>query len=242
MAGHHRSARAQARIAVLSVASDAALGGVAAAWWLGLHPAEPRKHLVLTGARGAHARSSATAVVRHRRLADVDVTTHADLRVTATALTVLDAATELGIAVLDSTLLAGTVKLTDLQAAHSRYPRRHGSPAIAQYLRLLDDGARSEAERIVATLFHRSGLKGWTPNLPAEGYFIDVAFTHGKLAVEIDGFAHHRDVPTFQRDRTTRNALTAAGWTVLNFTWADVVERGHHVVTAVHNALSRSLA
>lgn len=86
---------------------DAALGGVAAAWWLGLHPKEPRKHLVFTGSHGAHSRSSATAVVRHRRLTDADVTTHADLRVTAAALTVLDASAELGIAVLDSALLSG---------------------------------------------------------------------------------------------------------------------------------------
>ena len=242
VAGHHRSARAQARIAVLSVGADAALGGLAAAWWLGLHPTEPRKHLVFTASRGAHGRSSATAVIRHRHLDEVDVTTHADLRVTATALTVLDAAAELGIAVLDSALLSGTVKLADLEAAHSRYPRRHGSPTITRYLRLLGDGARSEAERIVATLFHESGTVGWTPNMPAEGYVIDVAFTRENLAVEIDGFAHHRDVTTFQRDRTKRNALIAAGWTVLNFTWADIVERGDQVVTTVHDALSLSVA
>lgn len=221
---------------------DAALGGVAAAWWLGLHPKEPRKHLVFTGSHGAHSRSSATAVVRHRRLTDADVTTHADLRVTAAALTVLDASAELGIAVLDSALLSGSVKLADLQAAHLRYPGRHGSPAITQYLRLLGDGARSEAERIVATLFRESGIVSWTPNVGAEGYVIDVAFTREKLAVEIDGFAYHRDVTTFQRDRTKRNALIAAGWTVLNFTWADIVERGDQVVTTVRNALSRSAA
>ena len=84
VAGHHRSARAQARIAVLSVSADAALGGVAAAWWLGLHPTEPRKHLVFTASRGVHGRSSATAVIRHRHLDDI--------------------------ALLDSALLSGTVK------------------------------------------------------------------------------------------------------------------------------------
>ncbi len=114
VAGHHRSARAQARTAVLSVSSNAALGGVAAAWWLGLHPKEPRKHLVFTGSHGAHTRSSATAVVRHRRLTDADVTTHADLRVTAAPLTALDASAELGITVPDSAVLSGTVKLADL--------------------------------------------------------------------------------------------------------------------------------
>ncbi|WP_425269102.1 hypothetical protein [Gordonia lacunae] len=101
------------------MSADAALGGVAAAWWLGLHPTEPRKHLLFTASRGVHGRSSATAVIRHRHLDDI--------------------------ALLDSALLSGTVKLGDLQAAHSRYPRQHGSPALTQYLRLLGDGARSEA-------------------------------------------------------------------------------------------------
>ncbi len=94
----------------------------------------------------------------------------------------------------------------------------------------------------MATLFRESGIVGWTPNVSAEGYVIDMAFTREKLAVEIDGFAYHRDVTTFQPDRTKRNALIAAGWTVLNFTWADIVERGDQVVTTVRNALSRSAA
>lgn len=88
----------------------------------------------------------------------------------------------------------------------------------------------------MATLLRKSGMSGWTPNSSAEGYVIDVAFTREKLAVEIDGFAHHRDVTTVQRDRTKRNALIHAGWTVLNFTWADIIERGDQVVSAVRHA------
>ncbi len=239
VAGHHRSARAQARIAVLSVGREAVLGGVAAAWWLGLHPKEPRKHLVFTASRGRHARSSATAVVRHRDLAEVDVTTHDGLRVTTAGLTVLDASADLGVTVIDAALLSGAVKRADLGDAHARYPKRHGAPAVAHYLELVDDGARSEAERVVVGLFREAGVDGWTANLAMCGYVIDFAFTAARLAVEIDGFGFHRDVETFQRDRTKRNSLVAAGWTVLNFTWADLIERPEQFVSAVTDALSR---
>jgi very-short-patch-repair endonuclease len=49
--------------------------------------------------------------------------------------------------------------------------------------------------------------------------------------VEIDGFGCHRDVKAFQHDRTRRNRLVAAGWTVLNYTWADLLERPHQVTS-----------
>lgn len=240
VSGHHRSARAQARIAVLSVGDDAALGGIAACWWLRLHPREPAEHLVLTRRRGRHARSSATALVRHRDLADEDVTVEDDLRVTRPALSVLDAAVDLGIGVLDSVLLSEDVTLADLRAAHGRYPKRAGSGAVSKYLDQLEDGTRSEAERLTAGLFRREGIDGWTANLPVCGYLLDFAFTQARLAVEIDGFAFHRDADTFQRDRTKRNALIADGWTVLNFTWADLTERPQQVVEAVRSALLRA--
>ncbi|WP_333716309.1 endonuclease domain-containing protein [Gordonia sp. (in: high G+C Gram-positive bacteria)] len=60
---------------------------------------------------------------------------------------------------------------------------------------------------------------------------IDFAFPTEKLAVEIDGFGCHRDVKAFQHDRTRRNRLVAAGWTVLNYTWADLLERPHQVTS-----------
>lgn len=45
------------------------------------------------------------------------------------------------------------------------------------------------------------------------------------MIVELDGYAHHRTRRAFQRDRDKANALTAAGYTVLRYTYADVVHR-----------------
>ncbi len=240
VSGHLRSARAQARIAVLSVGEDAVLGGVAACWWHRLHLKEPAKHHVFTGRHGRHARSSATAVVRHRDLADEDVTVVDDLRITTPALSVLDAAGVLGIGVLDSALLSKDLTLADLRSAHERYPNRRGAGPVSRYLDQLEDGTRSEAERRTALLFRDADIDGWTANVPVCGYLLDFVFLRSRLAVEIDGFAFHRDADTFQRDRTKRNALVADGWTVLNFTWADLTERPEHVVEAVRSALLRA--
>lgn len=238
--GHARAACAQARIAVLSVHADAVLGGAAAAWWLGLHDTEPRKHVVYTGTRGKARRSSATAVVRYRHLHDEDIAVHRGLRTTAPAMTVLDASLELGISVIDSALLTKRVTVDALLVAHARYPRRHGAPRVASYLRLLGEGARSEAERMTVRLFTAGGLTGWVANMPAHGYVIDFAFPDVTVAIEIDGFAFHRDTRTFQRDRVKRNLLTAKGWTVLNFTWADLVDRPTEVAANVRAALDRA--
>lgn len=242
VAGHPRTARAQTRIAVLSVHTSAVLGGTAAAWWLGLHNDEPRKHLIYTPTRGTARRSSATALVRYRPLHADDITIHHGLPTTAAALTVLDASLDIGIGILDSALLTTRVTLDALHAAHDRYPNRHGAPRVATYLRLLGDGARSEAERLTTELLTTAGITGWIANMPTLGHFIDFAFPGTKIAVEIDGFAFHRDAATFQRDRTKRNLLTANGWTVLNFTWTDLIERPTQVATHIHAALRRSAA
>lgn len=241
-AGHARSARAQARIAVLSVHRRAVLGGVAAAWWLGLHAQVPRKHLVFTSTHGRHRRSSATAVTRYRLLRENDIVIHEGLRTTGPDLTVLDAALELGMSVIDSALLSGRVTPESLAAAHARYPRRHGATRVTAYLRLIGDGARSEAERRTVTLFRSAGISGWIANLPACGYLIDFGFPDQMVAVEIDGLAYHRDAITFQRDRTKRNALVGAGWTVLNFTWADLIDRPDAVAAEVADALRSTAA
>lgn len=240
VSGHARSDRAQARIAVLSVHRQAVLGGAAAAWWLGLHATEPRKHVVFTSTHGRHHRSSATAVARYRPLQDKDIVVHDGLRTTGPDLTVLDAALDLGMSVIDSALLSRRVTPESLAAAHARYPRRRGAAQVAQYLRLVGDGARSEAERLTVKLFRSAYITGWVANLPSCGYVIDFAFPGHMVAVEIDGFGFHRDAATFQRDRTKRNALVAAGWTVLNFTWSDLIDRPTVVADRVAQALRSS--
>lgn len=68
---------------------------------------------------------------------------------------------------------------------------------------------------------------------------IDVAYPQRKLAIEVDGFAHHSSPDAFQRDRTRQNRLVALGWTVLRFTWDDVVNRPAMVARQISEAIDR---
>ena len=51
-----------------------------------------------------------------------------------------------------------------------------------------------------------------------------------RVAVEVDGWAWHSDVERFREDRRRQNALVLAGWTVLRFTWDDLMRRPETVV------------
>jgi len=71
---------------------------------------------------------------------------------------------------------------------------------------------------------------------------IDAAYPELKLAVEVDGFEHHSSPYAFQHDRTRQNRLVALGWTVLRFTWHDVVKHPAEVAKTVEKARARLAA
>jgi hypothetical protein len=47
----------------------------------------------------------------------------------------------------------------------------------------------------------------------------------------------HSGADRFRADRRRQNALVLAGWTVLRFTWDDLVHRPAHVLTEIREAL-----
>jgi very-short-patch-repair endonuclease len=87
-------------------------------------------------------------------------------------------------------------------------------------------------------MLRRNRISGWLPNydLWHDGELVavlDVALPERRIAVEIDGMAYHVDVDRFRRDRSRQNALVRLGWTVLRFTWADLIERPGYVITTI---------
>lgn len=68
---------------------------------------------------------------------------------------------------------------------------------------------------------------------------VDAAFPERRLAIEVDGYEHHSSPEAFQRDRTRQNRLVALGWTVLRFTWDDVVKRPEMVAQTIREAIDR---
>jgi len=67
---------------------------------------------------------------------------------------------------------------------------------------------------------------------------IDAGYPDIRLAIEVDGYASHSAPEAFQRDRRRQNDLVLLGWTVLRFTWADVVKSSDEVARAIDRAMS----
>jgi len=67
---------------------------------------------------------------------------------------------------------------------------------------------------------------------------LDMAWPSRMLAVEADGREHHDKLDALYRDRTRQNRVVLAGWTVLRFTWSDILNRPAWVVAQVRQALA----
>jgi very-short-patch-repair endonuclease len=120
------------------------------------------------------------------------------------------------------------------------HPARHGNRRLRALLALTGDGAAAESERRLHAILRRAGIHGWKPNCEvwADGTLIavvDLAIPARRIAIEVDGMAFHTDADRFQGDRTRQNSLIAAGWTILRFTWADIVERPDYVVGSIRS-------
>jgi very-short-patch-repair endonuclease len=68
---------------------------------------------------------------------------------------------------------------------------------------------------------------------------IDAAYPELQLAIEVDGYDSHSSPEAFQRDRTRQNYLVALGWTVLRFTWHDVVHDPGSVARTIRDTIQR---
>ena len=122
---------------------------------------------------------------------------------------------------------------------------RRGTPGVRQLRRLeaaTRSGALSEAERRLHRILHDARIEGWEADQPiVEGGKLiaraDVLFRAAGLIVEADGRAAHDD---FETDRERLNSLMLAGYTVLRFTWRQLVERPWLVREQIETALRRA--
>ncbi len=146
-----------------------------------------------------------------------------------------------------STGLFTVADIERLRAALGR-PGRNGTGVVRNILEarsLQSVPEESVLERRFLDLARRAGLPA--PAVQHEvwegGRFvarIDAAYPHQKVAIEVDGFGPHSTPEAFQRDRTRQNRLVALGWTVLRFTWDDVVRRPAEVAQTIAEALKRA--
>lgn len=237
---HPLTMRARVRLSAHRAGRAAIVSGHAAARWWGAIDTPPGQ-ITLTMPPG-YRRDVAGARIRYRAIPAVDTAVVAGLAVTSRPLSVLEAGVENGIGHVDAALLCGRVTEAELRAAYRRRRGCEDAVAMARLLAGVGEGARSAAERATVHLFRGAGITGWIANHPCLNYLIDFAFVDERVAIEIDGMAYHRTAKVFQRDRRRRNDLIAAGWTVLNFTWSDLVDRPAYVIDRVRRALAAAVA
>lgn len=170
--------------------------------------------------------------VRHR----------SELPVTSRRWTVLDLLATLPYSrasvLADRAVQRGWIAQRDCSDRLAALPKRPGNTQLRRLASMMGDGAAAESERVLHRLLRRGGVTGWRPNYEvwAGGELVgvlDVALPARRIAIEVDGMAHHVDVDRFRRDRARQNALVALGWTVLRFTWADLTERPGYVIATI---------
>ncbi|MBL8914588.1 MAG: DUF559 domain-containing protein [Archangium sp.] len=66
---------------------------------------------------------------------------------------------------------------------------------------------------------------------------VDLVFEQYAVVVEGDGYAHHSDPESFEKDRRRHSALQAKGYAVLQWTWHALDERPGEVLSDVKSVL-----
>ncbi len=247
----HRQLRPQAHTsaAVLAVGPGAVASHRDAAWLHGLRPGNHRRADVTTPRRGA---ASSDRIVVHRTtvLHADDVTEVDGIPVTTVARTLVDLAGIVPVDHLAKALSeAERTLLLDVHALETAMERtRHrAGPGHARLRTVLADHAahgvehdRSKLERLFAALVRDAGLPRPRLNHWIEEVEVDAVWPQERVAVELDSWQFHRHRRAFQRDREKANVLTAAGWTVLRFTYRDVTERPRDVAAQLAPLVARA--
>jgi hypothetical protein len=119
---------------------------------------------------------------------------------------------------------------------------RSGRPGPGRLLAVLDRrGTLPATESDLETRFLQC-IRGHLPDPQRQvqvgpRQWADAGWPDANVAVELDSWEWHGDRRAFQRDRTRQNGIVLARWTVLRFTWADVVDRPGYVIATCRAAL-----
>ena len=220
------------------VASAIALGGVlactSAAVALGLPVLVPGPVHVVVPRGWSHAARPGTRVHRRDlRADDRDGITTSLLR------TVLDCARELplreAVVICDAALRAG-LEMSELRQA-ALAARGPGSRAVQRVAEVADGRSESAIEsclRLLALPLAPVRSQVWIAGVGRVDLLVD-----GWLVLEADGYEFHRDRASYRNDRRRQNALAAAGYTVLRFSYEDIVHDEERVLETIRAVLAR---
>ncbi|MFC7361146.1 hypothetical protein [Nocardioides astragali] len=159
--------------------------------------------------------------------------------------TVLDCAGELpfdeALAVADSALRHEDLIHEDLLAA-----LRPDTPArVRRVLEHASPLAANPFESVLRAILVEAGIDvvpQWATTLGGVTYHPDLAEPFRALAIEANSWAFHAGRREHDTDCERYNALVVGGWTVLRFTWEQVMFAPHLVVDTVRAAMALPVA
>jgi len=227
--------------AVLAVGPGAVLSHRDAAGLHGLRPANHARTDVTTTANRPD--EPGIRVHRTRSLDAEDVTNIAGIPVTTVARTLVDLAGQIPhdhlIKAIKEAERHRTFDLGAIEAAMARTRGRPGQghralkAAIEEYASLGLAATDSTLEDAFHRLVKRAGLPSPAINTYIDGFRVDAVWRAERIAVELDGWAHHHTRRSFEADRERDAALTIAGWRVVRFTYRQLSSRPDAVVSTL---------
>jgi very-short-patch-repair endonuclease len=103
-----------------------------------------------------------------------------------------------------------------------------------------DRALESRLEVKLARLLRTSLLPTPERQFPVGRYRLDFAWPERRIGCECDGFEHHRARLAWKRDRRRLAAIEAAGWRVVQVTWADVTREPDQTLDRLSLALRQA--
>lgn len=173
-----------------------------------------------------------------------DATTVDGIPVTTPARTLCDLAGVVDRRTLEQALARaerrGLVDREQLAARLDRGAGRRGARVLRALLAGTPEAAltRSAAEERLLTLVRRAGLPAPETNAPIDGLEVDFLWRAHRIAVEVDGFAHHRSRAAFELDRQRDTQLAGRGVHVVRVTWRQIVDRPDMVLARLAATLA----
>jgi predicted transcriptional regulator of viral defense system len=196
---------------------------------------------------------SKVTVHRTDRLEPLDVTAAHGVPVTTVARTLLDLGAVTDVPVVrqatQDAVIRNLVMPEDLLCVLERVGRRgrRGTAALREVVETssLDARLESRLEQELFEVLLRCEVPPPSPQfeLPCvdgRRVRLDFAWPGQRVAVEADGRRWHATTADFERDRARANSITASGWALYRFGWADVRERRAGTVAAIHRAFRAS--
>jgi very-short-patch-repair endonuclease len=234
------------RAAVLACGGEARIShGTAARRHGMLRAGADANKVEVTMPRRRRRRLEGVRIHRVQDLRDDEVTQMHGIPVTTPARTLLDIAEESPLREVEQAYAAGLrmqlVTPDDMREMVNRHPNHRGAPMWRRILAHRDGPAftRSEAEEKLLALTRSASLPRPELNVNVLGHEVDFLWRNARVVAEVDGYAFHATSRSFALDRRRDAELTAAGYRVMRFTWADLEEDRLATIVRLAQALVR---